>query len=136
MELFMKASKLSLRFETSRGHLSTEDLWDLPLVSTVNRTNLNTIAQGLNRILKDDTNVSFVETATIADPNHTQLKFDIVKAIIDFKLAENKKRDAAKARSDMRQKVMEVIASKQDDALKNKSLDELQAMLAEEDAAA
>lgn len=135
MDMFLKASRLQIRYDLGRGPIMVEDLWDLPLTST-RGPSLDGIAKYLNRMLKDDTNVSFVETAAVADPNHTQLKFDIVKTIIDIKIAENKAAASRKARADMKQKIMEVIASKQDDALKNRSLEELQAMLAEEEAAA
>ena len=41
--LFEKASKMKLRFSTTKGVLSTEDLWDLSLES------LDRIAKNLKR---------------------------------------------------------------------------------------
>ena len=35
--MFQKASRLKLRFDSPKGLLSVEDLWDLPLTSAGNR---------------------------------------------------------------------------------------------------
>ena len=50
--MFEKATRLKLRFETVRGYVTTEDLWDIPL-SAVNGFCLDTIAKNLNKKLKE-----------------------------------------------------------------------------------
>lgn len=73
MEIFERAARLKLRFETKKGQLSAEDLWDLPLSSTTERTNLNSIAISLHQKLKD-TPISFVDAVPSGDRAATQLQ--------------------------------------------------------------
>lgn len=48
--MFEKASRMKLRFNTQRGVLSVEDLWDLPLIQ------LDNIAIALNKKLQESKN--------------------------------------------------------------------------------
>lgn len=130
--MFQKASRLKLRFKSSKGLLSVEDLWDLPLTSNTGANNLDTIICDLHRQLKDDDNISFVINSRKSDAT-VQLKFDIVKHIIDVRLAEDKVRLEAKDKAMKKQKILELIADKQEENLKGKSLDELMAMVNELD---
>jgi uncharacterized protein (UPF0305 family) len=121
MNIFEQASRNKLRFDTAKGQLAAEDLWDLPL--TNKGTNLDDIAVRLHAALRD-TGVSFVKPASNTN-SVNQLRFDIVKHIIDVKMAE---RDAAAAAADRKQKkdrILELISKKQDQELEGKSLDEL-----------
>ena len=127
--MFEKAARLKLRFSTPQGNLSVEDLWELPLTSKTGRANLDDIAIGLNRELKDTEDVvSFVDDS---EPRNTanKLRFEIVRHVIEVRKEENKATLNAKAAEDQKKKIMEIIAQKQDDALAGKSLEELQAML-------
>ena len=128
--MFEKASRLKLRFDTNKGMLSVEDLWDLPLMSATNKVNLDDIARSLHRQLKNDDDVSFVNLDRKSD-KIVQLKFDVVKYIIEVRLAEA---DAAKITRENREKkdrLLQLIAERQDDDLKNMPLDELKRMVAE-----
>jgi hypothetical protein len=128
--IFEKASRLKLRFETSRGLISAEDLWDLPLTSNTGKVNLDDIARGLHSQLKNDSNVSFVHLDRKSDET-IQLRFDIVKHVIDSRLEENKANLQARDNAAKKQKLLEILAEKQDGDLKNKSADELQKLIAE-----
>lgn len=128
MEIFERAARLKLRFETKKGQLSAEDLWDLPLSSTTERTNLNSIAISLHQKLKD-TPISFVDAVPSGDRAATQLRFDVVKHVIDVRLAENAARAAEQERGQKRQRIMELISHKEDEALAGKSADELRELL-------
>lgn len=126
---FEKASRLKLRFDTPRGQLTVEDLWDLPLTSTTNKPNLDEVAKSLHRELRATAEAtSFV---TPAAPSHTdtlQLGFDIVKHVIDVRIAERDKALEATKRRETKQKILEIVAAKEDESLRGKSLEELKAM--------
>jgi hypothetical protein len=129
--MFEQASRLKLRFDSTRGQLSVEDLWDIPLTSpSGNRTNLDSIAVDLHRQTRDaaDT-VSFVNPST-ENPNAaiTQLKFEIVKHVIGVRVAERDTLRDAADRREKKQRLLELIARKEDEALGEKSVDELRAL--------
>jgi hypothetical protein len=87
--MFEDAIRQKIRFDSPKGLLTAEDLWDLPLQSTVSgKANLDDIARALHKQLKNGDDVSFVSTATKSDPT-VQLKFDIVKYVIEQKMKEN-----------------------------------------------
>ncbi len=127
MDKFEQASRLGLRFETSKGLISTEDLWNLPLQSRAGNVSLDGIAKALNKVLKDD-DVSFVAPKTTTN-SVNQLRFDIVKHVIDSRLQEQDEAQKAQESKEKRQKIMEIIAEKEDNSLKSLSVDELKAML-------
>jgi hypothetical protein len=128
--MFEKASRLKVRFDTGKGQLTIEDLWDLPLTSNTGRVNLDDIAIGLNKQLKNDDDVSFVVKDRKSD-SVVQLKFDIIKHIIEVRLAENEANAKARQNAEQKQRILQLIADKQDEALKGKSLEELHTMITE-----
>jgi len=129
--MFEQASRFKLRFDTTRGSLSTEDLWDLPLTSTTGtRVNLDAIAVDLSKQMRDTAEVvSFVTpAATDAAKTALQLKFDLVKYVIGVKIAERDKKQAAADRREKKQRILELIAKKEDETLGTKSVEELRAL--------
>lgn len=126
--MFEKASRLKLRFESPRGMLSVEELWDIPLTNK-NGMNLDEIAKTIFMKLRDDVNISFVNDNSETKDDMMQLKFDIIKHIIDIKKSERNAHDLDTKKKEENKKIMALIAEKQDDALKGKSIEELQAML-------
>lgn len=127
--MFEKASRLKLRFDSVKGQLSVEDLWDLPLTSAVGKANLDAIAVDLYSRLSNAPQISFVNpTANVADAT-IQLKLEIVKHVIAVRVAENAARAQATERAATRQRIMEAIEAKKDDAIKGASLEDLQKML-------
>lgn len=122
--MYKKASKLKLRFQTNRGVLSVEQLWDLSFSDLS-----NTIKAQLKTVKKDnDDELSFLGTTNVAD-SENQLRFDILK---DVYLTRKEEVEAARneaAAKENNQKIMAIIAEKQDGALKDMSIDELKALL-------
>lgn len=129
--LFETASRLKLRFETPSGLLTVEDLWDLPLTSTTGRrTSLDAIAVALHKSTRDaaDT-VSFVTPeapSLIAEME--QLRFDIVRHVIKVRVAEYEALRQAGERKARKQRLLELIAQKEDAALGERPVDELRAL--------
>ena len=127
--MFEKAARQKLRFESPKGQLQVEDLWDLPLTSTKGQANLDDIARGLHRQLKNGDDVSFVN-ATQKSDEVVQLKFDIVKHVIEVRLVENEAAAKARENKEKKQQLLAIIAQKKDAALQGTSLEELEAMVA------
>jgi hypothetical protein len=108
--IFEIASRKGLRFGTTKGAITTEDLWHLPLTSK-NNVNLDDIARGYSRELKAQEEESFVTKPAQKDST-MELGFKIVKRVIEFKIAE---REAAKLSVDkakQRELLLSLIAKK------------------------
>jgi hypothetical protein len=128
--MFEKASRRKLRFDTPKGLLTVEDLWDIPLTSKAGNVNLDDTARGLNKLLKDSEDVSFVVKEQKSDET-VQLAFDIVKYIIDVRLAENDAAAKAKADREKKQHYLAIIAQKELEKDMSMPLDELKKMVEE-----
>lgn len=127
VNIFERASQLKLRIATAAGNVIVEDLWDIQLTSS-RSVSLDDIAKGLRRVIKDREEESFVTKPSKAN-EELQLAFDIVKHIIEVKLAEA---EVARAKADNRekkQKLLQLIAEKKDEQLKTSSIEELQAQV-------
>jgi hypothetical protein len=123
--IFEVAVRNRYRFEF-KGMQSVEDLWMLPV------KDLDTIFKGLNSQLKQVKEESLLETKTQRD-EELDTKIAIVKHIVKVKLEEDQLRADAKKKKEQKQKILELMASKKDADLQNKSVEELQKMLEELD---
>ena len=115
--MFEKAVRLKLRF-THKGLCTIEDLWDIPLES------LDRIFKDLSIKLKAQKEESLLETRSKED-EILDLKIAIVKHIVEVRLSEQKARTDLAAKSVKKQKLLGIIAEKQDSALRDMSVDEL-----------
>lgn len=126
--MFDRATRERLRFETPQGAISVEDLWELPLTSrSATRANLDDIARHYYGLLKKGEDISFVVKERKSD-DVTQLRFDIVKHIIDVKLKEKEESEQQAARKEQKQKILAILADKEMESLKGKSVEELTAL--------
>jgi hypothetical protein len=129
-DIFAYATRNKLRFQSVRGELTTEQLWDVPLRSR-DDFNLNAVAKAANKSWKDLSEESFVETARTPEHDRRETVLEIVKCVIDARLAEEedaKKRAENKVR---REKLLAILAEKQDGKLSSLSEKELQRQIAE-----
>lgn len=119
--MFEKAVKGKYRFPY-KGQISVEDLYDLPIGA------LDTVFKSLNAEVKKTDEESLLQTKT-AEDDILSTKIEIVKYIFNEKLEEKKSRQEAAERKEKKQKIMQIIATKQDEALRNASVEDLQKML-------
>lgn len=122
MSNFKEASRVGLRFSTNKGMLNVEQLWGLTI------TELDTLAVQLEAHVESSTRKSFVVKKTEKDKT-AKLKFDIVLEILEDKIDE---RDAASKKKEDKahnDKILALIAKKQEGELEGKTVEELTAML-------
>lgn len=122
-ELFINATRLNYQFPF-RGMINVIDLWDLSL------TNLDSVFKTLNAEVKKSEEESLLNTKSKEDEEISN-KIEIVKYIVGVKLDEKKKREDAKKNAEMRQRLLEIKAKRQDAALENMSDEDLDKALAE-----
>ena len=127
--IFEIASRIRLRFDTPRGKLSVEELWTLPLSQpkTSDVPDLDSLALRLDSQLQKQ-NKSFVNCKSV-DDSATQLAFDIVKHIIDIKIAEYRVAIESANKAVKRQQIVDLLALKQNESFAAKSVEELTIML-------
>jgi hypothetical protein len=130
-DLFIYATRNKLRFTSTKGELTIEQLWDIPLRSkNGDDFNLNTIAKAANKAWKDISEDSFVETTKTPEHTKREMTLEIVKYVIEVKLGEE---EAAKKRADNKtekEKLLKILAEKQDGKLSELSEKELQRRIA------
>ncbi len=119
--IFEYAARNKVRFPF-KGTISTEDLWDLSL------SNLDSIYKILNKQIKQSNEESLLNTKTQTD-EELEVQIAIVKHIVSTKLAEQEAREKAAAKKAQKQKILAVMSAKQDEALQNSSIADLQKML-------
>lgn len=124
MDIFEKASRLKLRFTTTKGLLSTEDLWDLSL------TSLDTIAKAVNKRLKEENEESFITTRSKSN-SELELSLDILKHIITVKLEEKEKATLKAERRAELELLRNLRENKKMEALNSLSLEEIDKKMAE-----
>ncbi len=122
MENFKLASQQKLRFQTSKGLLSTEQLWDLSL------TDLDTLAVSLEAEHKQSIKKSFLVKTSVKD-KASKLRFDVVLDVLNTKVAEEEAATEAMEIKEHNKKIIQLISEKQDESLKGKSIKQLEAML-------
>lgn len=119
--MFETASRRKYRFPF-HGNINTEDLWDLSV------QNLDLVFKALNAQVKQSSEESLLQTKNPTS-QRLETQIAIVKHIVSVKLAEAETRRLASENAQKRQRIMEIISSKQDEELHSKSIEELSKML-------
>lgn len=123
--IFEFATRNKLRFPY-KGSISVEDLWDL------SQKQLNDVYKILKKELKlvsEEENLMSLEKE---DPYiELNIKVEIVKHIFNVKKVEAQQREDAVIKAEKKQRILDILAKKQDDSLNNMSEDELIKMLDE-----
>ena len=120
-KMFEVAVRNKFRFPF-KGVISVEDLWDLSVQQ------LDGIFKTLKSQEKKAQEESLLDTRTPED-EALKTKIDIIRYIVNVKLDEAKQAEHAKENRDQKQKILGILAEKQDADLRSKTPEELQAML-------
>ena len=107
-----------------KGMINVIDLWSLSL------TNLDSVFKTLNVEVKKSEEESLLNAKTKEDEELTN-KIDIIKYIVSKKLAEKEARENEKKNKEKRQRILEIKAKRQDEALENMSDEDLDKLLAD-----
>jgi len=120
--LFEIATRNRYRFNY-KGVMTVEDLWSLGV------KDLDSIFKALNRQKKAADEDSLLATKSAADTELAN-KIELVRYIVSVKLAESEARVNAAEKKAQRDKIMAIMAKKQDAKLENMDMAELEAELA------
>ena len=107
-----------------KGMINVIDLWNLSL------TNLDSVFKTLNAEVKKSEEESLLNAKTKEDEDLTN-KIEIIKYIVNKKLAEKEAREKEKKNKEKRQRILEIKAKRQDEALENMSDEDLDKLLAD-----
>lgn len=125
MNIFEYATRETLRFPY-KGMQSVEDLWKLSL------TELDSIYKTLNKQIKQSEEESLLDEKNDVD-EVLEVQIAIIKHIVKVKKEEKIAKEKASAKKAQKQKIMSIIATKENEALQNSSIDDLRKMLDELD---
>ena len=118
--MFEKATRMKLRYKVTNGVVTTEDLWDLSLIT------LDSLARSLHKELKESEEISFIQSSLNSRKNaKLELQFEIVKHIISVKLAEQELAKNKEKMKERKEALLEVLHSKQTEEMKSKSVEEI-----------
>lgn len=121
MSIYKKASKLKLRFNTTKGSLSVEQLWDLPI------DQLDALAVSINNELEKSSSKSFLVKRANVD-SIDMLRLDIAVNILTEKVDELEAAKEATLTKRHNAKIDDIIARKQEAELESMTLEQLEAL--------
>ena len=119
--LFEIAVRDKFRF-AFRGMISVEDLWDLKLEQ------LDEVYKNLMIEIKKAKEESLLKSKT-KDQTALEMKVDIVKHIVNYKIKETETKEQEIKRKAQKQKILEILNEKENQDLQNMSVEELKEML-------
>lgn len=128
MTIFEKATREKFRYPSTKGLLTTEQLWELPLTAK-SGFSLDDVAKTVNAELKAIDTESFVATETNPAKATLETKLEVVKHVIAIRLAEDQAANAAAAKKLEKEKLLAVLGRKQDAVLENLTEAELLARI-------
>lgn len=121
-DMFLLATREKYRFPY-KGSISVEDLWDLSM------TSLDDVYKSINREVKKQIEDSLL-SENVGDAE-LQNKLEIVKYVFATKRAEAQARKEEAKNAEKRKRILDVLAQKQDESLRNMSEEELRKLLDE-----
>jgi hypothetical protein len=123
--VFEIAARGKFRYDSPKGALTTEQLFDLPL-SSEKGTDLDSIARAISKQLREMTEESFVQPRSNPAKSILAAKLEVLKAVIERKQTENAEAVARRDREAQRQRILDALDTARGNALSSKSVEELE----------
>lgn len=123
--MYKKAIRAKLRFQTSKGLLTIEQLWGLTLTELKNL--IISLHETVKKVPSED--LSFLETETVQEESEDKMRFNIAVDVYKTKQQEAKDSREEASKKAYNQHIAEIIAEKEEADLRSKSIDELRAMM-------
>lgn len=109
INLFEKASRVRVRFDSRKGQVTLEDLWSLPL-SVVDE-----IAVATDKVVNATQTESFIsKVKTVSEMD--VLRLDLLKHIIAVRLVEAEEKQKARLAADRKAHLLSLLAEKEAEA--------------------
>ena len=109
INLFEKASRVRVRFDSRKGQVTLEDLWSLPL-SVVDE-----IAVATDKVVNATQTESFIsKVKTVSEMD--VLRLDLLKHIIAVRLVEAEEKQKARLVADRKAHLLSLLAEKEAEA--------------------
>lgn len=127
MSIWKKASKEKLRFTTTYGVVSSEQLWDLKM-DVLKTVVINAHEELVNSNNKVSEDLDFLSDSSLENPekDRAQLAYDIVKDVWQTRAEDNRKAYELEDKKRYNQHLDELIAEKKESDLKSLSIEELE----------
>lgn len=128
--LYKKAAQVKLRIQTCKGLLSVEDVWGLSLANL--DASIRSLAPLVKKYQTEDSDLDFLSSNSDTKSEEIsllELSFEILKDVYITKKEEANAKAKARETKEFNQKIMSLIAEKQENSLKDKSIEELMAMI-------
>lgn len=130
-DMFARATREAFRYASAHGFISTEQLWQLPLIGRGQNAgfDLDSVARTINAEIKALGEESFVEKE---NPQRAVAvaRLEVVKAVIAYRQAEAKAQEKRAADASERKAILEALDNRKRADLSAASVDELKARLA------
>lgn len=123
--MYKKAIRAKLRFQTSKGLLTIEQLWGLTLTELKNL--IISLHETVKKVPSED--LAFLETETVQEESEDKMRFNIAVDVYKTKQQEAKDSREKASKKAFNQHIAEIIAEKEEADLRSKSIDELKAMM-------
>ena len=132
-DLFKKATKQNVVYPTTKGVLTLNDLWNIPLESkSPTAVTLDSILVSLDTELrKEKASTSFINKSSTSTASVKQLAFDVAHEILVERLEDKKANETRLAENQRKDRIKELIVEKKEDNLKNLSLEELEKLVSQ-----
>lgn len=128
-EIYKAAAKRKLRFPSSRGALTVEQVMDLPMTSTTGRLSIKAIATPIaEKLQKGKSSLLDFFNAPATDPE-ASLQMAIIEDIVATKQQENIAKSSAKAKETEKAQLQTLLVAKKAEAMGALSVAELEAKI-------